>query len=237
MALSKSDIASAQQVAVSSLNLDSFASDKISEVAGLKDLNTNLDGEATIQAASTAKSTAVSTGVTDKVASLAEISSNAGLTSSVSSVPIGPTSVALASGTYTAAGHNLSVGDAVTVDGSTYYVQDVPTTSSFKLSADLGGPALTTNAPAATAADWASATYQRGGINDIDVASNSTINNSSASTVSATASTTNGAAASVADLGHAAGIENLLDLDVGGNLTMQGKSAAGISSSSETSHW
>ena len=38
----------------------------------------------------------------------------------------------------------------------------------------------------------------------------------------------------MADLGQAAGIENLLDLDVGGNLTMQGKSAAGISASSET---
>jgi hypothetical protein len=234
MALSKSDLATAQQVAVTSLGLDSFASDKISEVAGLKDLNANLDGEATIQAASTAKSTAVSTGVTDKVASLAEIASNAGLTSSVSTAPIGPTSVVLASGTYTATGHNLSVGDAVTVGGSTYYVQDVLSTSTFKLSADLGGPALTTNAPPATAADWASATYQRGGINDLVVASNSTINNSSASTLSATASTTNGAAASVADLGQAAGIENLLDLDVGGNLTMQGKSAAGISASSET---
>ena len=234
MALTKSDLASNQQEAVSGLQLDSFASDKISEVAGLKDLNANLDGEATIQAASTAKSTAVSTGVTDKVASLAEIGSNAGLTSSVSTVPIGPTSVVLASGTYTATGHNLSVGDAVTVGGSTYYVQDVPSTSTFKLSADLGGPALTTNAPAATAADWASATYQHGGINDFDVASNSTINNSSASTLSATANTTNGAAASVADLGHAAGIENLLDLDVGGNLTMQGKSSAGISASSET---
>ena len=80
MALTKSDLASNQQVAVSGLQLDSFASDKISEVAGLKDLNANLDGEATIQAASTAKSTAVSTGVTDKVASLAEIGSNAGLT-------------------------------------------------------------------------------------------------------------------------------------------------------------
>jgi hypothetical protein len=233
MALTKSDLASNQQVAVSGLQLDSFASDKISEVAGLKDLNANLDGEATIQAASTAKSTAVSTGVTDKVASLAEISSNAGLTSSVSSVPNGPTSVDLASGMYTAVNHNLSVGDAVTVGGSTFYVESTPTTGTFKLAASLGSAALTgADAPAA----WSNsgATFQRGGINDIDVASNSTINNSSASTLSATASTTNGAAASVADLGQAAGIENLLDLDVGGNLTMQGKSAAGISASSET---
>jgi len=233
MALTKSDLASNQQVAVSGLQLDSFASDKISEVAGLKDLNANLDGEATIQAASTAKSTAVSAGVTDKVASLAEISRNAGLTSSVSSVPNGPTSVVLANGTYTATGHSLLVGDAVTVGGSTFYVESTPTNDTFKLAASLGGAALTgADAPAA----WSNsgATFQRGGINDIDVASNSTINNSSASTLSATASTTNGAAASVADLGQAAGIENLLDLDVGGNLTMQGKSAAGISASSET---
>jgi len=313
MALSKSDIASAQQVAVSGLNLDSFASDKISEVAGLKDLNANLDGEATIQAASTAKSTAVANGVTDKVASLAEIASNAGLTSSVPVTGVGPKTVVLAGdGTYTASSytptsaannitggytavggddnlsvgdkvavsgqnyfvanvgfagantfqvansyenalagvplttnlptvsgqvfynsHNLSVGDAVTVGGSTFYVESTPTSGTFKLAASLGGAALTgADAPAA----WSNsgATFQRGGINDIDVSSNSTINNSSASTVSATASTTNGAAASVADLGHAAGIENLLDLDVGGNLTMQGKSSAGISSSSET---
>jgi len=236
MALSKSDLPTAQQVdsvAATPLSFDSFASDKISEVAGLKDLNANLDGEATIQAASTAKSTAVSTGVTDKVASLAEISRNAGLTSSVSSVPNGPTSVVLANGTYTATGHSLSVGDAVTVGGSTFYVESTPTNDTFKLAASLGGAALTgADAPAA----WSNsgATFQRGGINDIDVASNSTINNSSASTLSATASTTNGAAASVADLGQAAGIENLLDLDVGGNLTMQGKSAAGISASSET---
>jgi len=236
MALSKSDLPTAQQVAAvgaTPLSFDSFASDKISEVAGLKDLNANLDGEATIQAASTAKSTAVSAGVTDKVASLAEISRNAGLTSSVSSVPNGPTSVVLANGTYTATGHSLSVGDAVTVGGSTFYVESTPTNDTFKLAASLGGAALTgADAPAA----WSNsgATFQRGGINDIDVASNSTINNSSASTLSATASTTNGAAASVADLGQAAGIENLLDLDVGGNLTMQGKSAAGISASSET---
>ena len=225
MALSKSGIASVS-------DLDSFASDKISEVAGLKDLNANLDGEATIQAASTAKSTAVATGVTDKVASLAEIASNAGLTSSVSSVPNGPTSVSLSSGTYTAASHNLLVGDAVTVGGSIFYVESTPTTGTFTLAGSLGGPALA--GAAAPAADWASATYQRGGINDLDIASNSTINNSSASTLSATASTTNGAAASVADLGQAAGIENLLDLDAGGNLTMQGRSVAGISASSET---
>ena len=225
MALSKSGIASVP-------DLDSFASDKISEVAGLKDLNANLDGEATIQAASTAKSTAVATGVTDKVASLAEIASNAGLTSSVSSVPNGPTSVSLSSGTYTAASHNLLVGDAVTVGGSIFYVESTPTTGTFTLAGSLGGPALA--GAAAPAADWASATYQRGGINDLDIASNSTINNSSASTLSATASTTNGAAASVADLGQGAGIENLLDLDVGGNLTMQGRSVAGISASSET---
>lgn len=61
-------------------NADSFASDKLTEVAGLKDINANLDGEATIQATSTAKSTAVTSGVSGEAASLAEIASNAGLT-------------------------------------------------------------------------------------------------------------------------------------------------------------
>lgn len=70
--------------------------------------------------------------------------------------------------------------------------------------------------------------------NDIDVASNAGINNSANATIAASAATTDGNAASVADLGHSAGIENLLDLDVGGNLTMQGKSAAGVGASSET---
>lgn len=236
MALSKSDLPTAQQVvavAATPLSFDSFASDKISEVAGLKDLNANLDGEATIQAASTAKSTAVSTGVTDKVASLAEIASNAGLTSSTPSSVTAPASATLdvSTGVYTATGHSLQVGDAVTVGRSTYYVESYDT-NTFKLSSSLGGSALVSGAPASWTGSEAS--YQRGGVNDIDVASNSTVNNSSVSTLSATASTTNGAAASVADLGHTAGIENLLDLDVGGNLTLQAKSAAGISASSET---
>jgi len=70
--------------------------------------------------------------------------------------------------------------------------------------------------------------------NKIDVASNATLANDSASTLVAAASTTNGAAASVADLGRAAGIERLSDLDVGGSLSMVGKSVAGISASSDT---
>ena len=125
MALTKSDLASNQQVAVSGLQLDSFASDKISEVAGLKDLNANLDGEATIQAASTAKSTAVSTGVTDKVASLAEIGSNAGLTTHEFS-QLAPTSNVDGSGFYTVSGTpSVAKGDAVTIGGQTYYVHGV----------------------------------------------------------------------------------------------------------------
>ena len=239
MALSKSDLPSAQQVdvvAATPLSFDSFASDKISEVAGLKDLNANLDGEATIQAASTAKSTAVSTGVTDKVASLAEIGSNAGLTTH-EFFQLAPTSEVDGSGFYTVSGTpSVAKGDAVTIGGQTYYVHGVRS-NGFSLEAvkDGGQGALSsgTQIPAPSMASFAGAVYSSG-INDIDVASNSTINNSSASTLSATASTTNGAAASVADLGQAAGIENLLDLDVGGNLTMQGRSVAGISASSET---
>ena len=239
MALSKSDLPTAQQVAdvvATPLSFDSFASDKISEVAGLKDLNANLDGEATIQAASTAKSTAVSTGVTDKVASLAEIGSNAGLTTHEFS-QLAPTSEVDGSGFYTVSGTpSVAKGDAVTIGGQTYYVHGVRS-NGFSLEAvkdgGLGALSSGTVIPAPSMASFAGAVYSSG-INDIDVASNSTINNSSASTLSATASTTNGAAASVADLGQAAGIENLLDLDVGGNLTMQGKSAAGISASSET---
>ena len=229
MALTKSGITSVS-------DLDSFASDKISEVVGLKDINANLDGEATIQAASTAKSTAVATGVTDKVASLAEIGSNAGLTTREFS-QIAPTSEVDGGGFYTVTGTpSVSKGDAVTIGVQTYYVHGV-SSNGFSLEAvkDGGQGALSSGTviPAPSMASFAGAVYSSG-INDIDIASNSTINNSSASTLSATASTTNGAASSVADLGQAAGIENLLDLDVGGNLTMKGRTVAGIGASSET---
>jgi hypothetical protein len=60
---------------------DSLAFDQVGTIAGLNNLNADLDGEATIQATTTAKSTASTTGVSGNLASLAEIASNAGLTS------------------------------------------------------------------------------------------------------------------------------------------------------------
>lgn len=152
MALEKSALSASAQA--NTLGADSFASDLLTSVAGLKDINANLDGEATIQATATAKSAASSEGVSGDVASVAEIQANAGLTAASS--------------------------------------------------------------------------------NDIEVSSDAGINNSANATIGATAATTDGSAASVADLGHSAGIEKLLDLDVGGNLTMQGRSTAGISASSDT---
>ena len=152
MALEKSALSASAQA--NTLGADSFASDLLTSVAGLKDINANLDGEATIQATATAKSAASSEGVSGDVASVAEIQANAGLTAASS--------------------------------------------------------------------------------NDIEVSSDAGINNSANATIGATAATTDGNAASVADLGHSAGIEKLLDLDVGGNLTMQGRSTAGISASSDT---
>ena len=71
MALRKIDLsASAQQNSLDSDGADSFASDLLANVAGLKDINANLDGEATIQATSTAKSAATATGVSGEVASI-----------------------------------------------------------------------------------------------------------------------------------------------------------------------
>ena len=203
---------------------DSFASDLLTNVAGLKDINANLDGEATIQATATAKSAASSEGVSGDAASVASIQVNAGLTTSIDNWST-PVSADSNGWFYTSGVPAVKVGDAVnTASGKIYYVESVVPTA-FTLSESLGGSRATTGLPGVN--DFVDA-------NDIDVASNAGINNSANATIAAKAVTTDGNAASVADLGHSAGIENLLDLDVGGNLTMQGKSAAGISASSET---
>ena len=111
----------------------------------------------------------------------------------------------------------------------------VQATSTAKSTATTGG----VSGAVASLADIASNagltyTAPNGLTNKIDVASDATLANDSASTLAAAASTTNGAAASVADLGRAAGIERLSDLDVGGTLSMVGKSVAGISAASDT---
>lgn len=88
MALSKTDLSASSQV--NTLSADSFASDLLTNVAGLKDINANLDGEATIQATATVKSAASSEGVSGNVASVASIQVNAGLTTSIDnwSIPV-----------------------------------------------------------------------------------------------------------------------------------------------------
>ena len=222
MALDKTNLSAFAQA--NTLNADSFASDLLTNVAGLKDLNANLDGEATIQATATAKSAASSEGVSGDAASVASIQANAGLTTSIDNWST-PTSTDSNGWFYTSGAPTVKVGDAVkTASGKTYYVESVVPTA-FTLSETLGGARATTGLPGVN--DFAPS-------NDIEVSSNAGINNSANATIAATAATTDGNAASVADLGRSAGIENLLDLDVGGNLTMQGKSAAGITASSET---
>lgn len=222
MALDKTNLSASAQA--NTLNADSFASDLLTNVAGLKDLNANLDGEATIQATATAKSAASSEGVSGDAASVASIQANAGLTTSIDNWST-PTSTDSNGWFYTSGAPTVKVGDAVkTASGKTYYVESVVPTA-FTLSETLGGARATTGLPGVN--DFAPS-------NDIEVSSNAGINNSANATIAATAATTDGNAASVADLGRSAGIENLLDLDVGGNLTMQGKSAAGITASSET---
>jgi len=229
MALSKTNLSASSQA--NSLPADSFASDLLTEVSGLKNINANLDGEATIQAAATAKSAASSEGVSGDAASVAGVQVNAGLTANTTALNNVVTGTDSNGWFYTSGTPTVKVGDVVnTASGKSYFVEAVTNaTNAFTLSETLGGARATTGLPGAN--DFVNAFVNA---NDIDVASNAGINNSATATVAATASTTDGNAASVADLGHSAGIENLLDLDVGGNLTMQGKSVAGISASSET---
>lgn len=223
MALDKPSLSAFSQA--SPLGADSFASDLLTNVAGLKDINANLDGEATIQAAATAKSAASSEGVSGDVASVAEIQANAGLTATTTTLNNVVTSVDSNGWFYTTGAPSVKVGDVVnTASGKSYFVESVVPTA-FTLSETLGGARATTGLPGVN--DFVNA-------NDIDVASNAGINNTANATIGAISSTTDGYAASVADLGHAAGIENLADLTVGGNLTMQGRSTAGISASSDT---
>ena len=222
---------------------------------------------------------------------------------------VAPTALNTSNGKYTtAAAPSVTVGDAVNIGNTTYFISSVDTTASnygFTLAATPGGSTLTTTAPelgviqgsgvtylnsyadspidslaldqvgvvaglkdlnanldgeaTIQATSTAKSTATTGGVsgevaslaeiasnagltytndinsaNKIDVASDATLANDSASTLVAAASTTNGAAASVADLGRAAGIERLSDLDVGGSLSMVGKSVAGISAASDT---
>jgi hypothetical protein len=222
MALAASDLSASSQA--NTLSADSFASDLLTNVSGLKDLNANLDGEATIQSSATAGSAANAEGVSGDTASVASIKSNAGLTTAIDNWT-SPVSVDANGWFYTSGAPAVKVGDAIqTASGKTYYVEQVVPTA-FTLSETLGGAKATTGLPGLT--DFVNA-------NEIDVASNAGINNSATASLRASATTTDGNAASVADLGHSAGTENLLDLDVGGNLTMLGKSAAGLSASSET---
>lgn len=207
------------------LDADSFASDLLTNVAGLKVINANLDGEATIQATATAKSAASSEGVSGDAASVAEIQANAGLTANTTRLNDVVTGVDAGGLFYTSGAPTVKVGDVVaTASGKSYFVESVAPTA-FTLSETLGGARATTGLPGVN--DFVKA-------NDIEVSSDAGINNTANATIGAKSATTDGYAASVADLGHSAGIENLLDLDVGGNLTMQGKSTAGISASSET---
>lgn len=224
MALSKTDLSTSTQP--NKLGANSFASDLLTNVAGLKDINANLDGEATIQATATAKSAASSEGVSGDAASIASIQANSGLTANTTRLNDVVTGSDSGGWFYTSGAPTVKVGDVVaTASGTNYYVQSVVPTA-FTLSASPGGGRVT-GAAMPGVNDFVKA-------NDIDVASNAGINNSANATIAANSVTTDGNAASVADLGHSAGIENLLDLDVGGNLTMQGKSAAGISAASET---
>ena len=118
--------------------VDSLAFDQVGTVAGLNNLNADLDGEATIQATSTAKSTAAATGVSGDVASLAEIASNAGLTSDLA----GTSTIEVASNA-TVNNNSASTlsASATTTDGNAASVADLGSIAGINelSSLDVGG--------------------------------------------------------------------------------------------------
>lgn len=135
MALSKTDLSASSQV--NTLSADSFASDLLTNVAGLKDINANLDGEATIQATATAKSAASSEGVSGNVASVAEIQANAGLTADNSGNDIEVSSTAAINNSANA----TIAASAATTDGNAASVADLGRSAGIEnlLDLDVGG--------------------------------------------------------------------------------------------------
>ena len=135
MALSKTDLSASSQV--NTLSADSFASDLLKEVSGLKNINANLDGEATIQAAATAKSAASSEGVSGNVASVAEIQANAGLTADNSGNDIEVSSTAAINNSANA----TIAASAATTDGNAASVADLGRSAGIEnlLDLDVGG--------------------------------------------------------------------------------------------------
>jgi hypothetical protein len=134
MALDKAALSASAQA--NTLGADSFASDLLTNVAALKDINANLDGEATIQATATAKSAASSEGVSGDVASVAEIQANAGLTAATSN----DIDVASNAGINNSATATIGA-TAATTDGNAASVADLGHSAGIEklLDLDVGG--------------------------------------------------------------------------------------------------